>query len=81
MGGADFAYVKWVTVASLAVYVPFAAAVLASHALGIAVIWAGLLVWITARAWLNWLRFRGSRWTVISVTNVGNRQPSTVGDA
>ncbi|MBV8387888.1 MAG: MATE family efflux transporter [Acidimicrobiia bacterium] len=81
MGGADFAYVKWVTVASLAVYVPFAAAVLASHELGITVIWVGLLVWITVRAALNWLRFRGPRWTAISVTKLPNPQPSAVHDA
>jgi putative MATE family efflux protein len=66
MGGADFAYVKWVTLASLAVFLPFAAAVLVWHSLGIACIWAGLLAWIITRAWLNWLRFRGPRWTAIS---------------
>ncbi|MBV9284971.1 MAG: hypothetical protein JO176_10160 [Acidimicrobiia bacterium] len=69
------------TVASLVVYVPFAVAVLASHELGITVIWVGLLVWITVRAALNWLRFRGPRWTVISVTEPPNPQPSAVHDA
>jgi len=81
MGGADFAYVKWVTVASFIVFIPFAAAVLASHRLGITVIWAGLLVWITARAALNWLRFRGPRWTVISDTDLGDRQPGAAHNA
>jgi putative MATE family efflux protein len=66
MGGADFAYVKWVTVASLFVFLPFAGAVLAWHRLGIAVLWAGLLVWMISRAWLNWLRYRGPHWTAIS---------------
>jgi putative MATE family efflux protein len=66
MGGADFAYVKWVTLASLVVFLPFAGAVLVWHSLGIACIWAGLLAWITTRGWLNWLRFRGPRWTAIS---------------
>jgi putative MATE family efflux protein len=66
MGGSDFAYVKWVTVASLFVFLPFAAAVLAWHRLGIVCIWAGLLAWVTTRAWLNWLRFRGPQWTAIS---------------
>jgi Na+-driven multidrug efflux pump len=66
MGGADFAYVKWVTVISLFVFLPFAGAVLAWHSLGITVLWAGLLVWVMSRAWLNWLRFRGPHWTAIS---------------
>ncbi|HEX3335755.1 MAG TPA: MATE family efflux transporter [Jatrophihabitans sp.] len=68
MGGADFAYVKWVTLGGLAVFLPFAGAVLVRHSLGIATIWAGLLAWITVRAWLNWSRFRGARWTVISTS-------------
>jgi len=78
MGGADFAYVKWVTLASLCVFLPFAAAVLAWHSLGIAVLWAGLLAWVIVRAWLNWLRFRGQRWTVISVTAPVRHQTSGV---
>jgi putative MATE family efflux protein len=63
MGGSDFAFVKWVTVAGLVVFVPFAAAVLTWPRLGIAGIWAGLLAWMTTRAALNWLRFRSGRWT------------------
>jgi putative MATE family efflux protein len=63
MGGNDFAYVKWVTVGALVVFVPFAAAVLTWHRLGIAGVWAGLLAWMTARAALNWARFRSGRWT------------------
>jgi putative MATE family efflux protein len=66
MGGADFAYVKWVTVLSLFVFLPFAGAVLAWHSLGITVLWSGLLVWMISRAWLNWRRFRGPHWTAIS---------------
>ncbi|MBV9410311.1 MAG: MATE family efflux transporter [Acidimicrobiia bacterium] len=66
MGGSDFAYVKWVTVISLFVFLPFAGAVLVWHSLGIAMLWAGLFVWITSRAWLNWVRFRGPHWTAIS---------------
>ena len=63
MGGSDFAYVKWVTVAGLVVFVPFAAAVLRWPELGIAGLWAGLLAWMTTRAALNWARFRTGRWT------------------
>ena len=66
MGGSDFSYVKWVTVLSLVAFAPFAGAVLAWHRLGIATLWAGLLVWMTVRAVLNWIRFRGPRWTAIS---------------
>jgi Na+-driven multidrug efflux pump len=73
--------VKWVTIASLGVFPPFACAVLAWHDLGITCIWAGLLAWITTRAWLNWLRFRGARWTVISVTPLANEQPSAADGA
>ena len=63
MGGSDFAYVKWVTVAGLVVFVPFAVAVLRWPDLGIGGIWAGLLAWMATRAGLNWLRFRTGRWT------------------
>lgn len=62
MGGSDFAYVKWVTVAGLLVFVPFAVAVLRWPDLGIGAIWAGLLAWMTTRALLNWLRFRSGQW-------------------
>jgi putative MATE family efflux protein len=68
MGGSDFGSVKWVTVLSLVVFLPFAAAVLVWHRLGIAGIWTGLLVWMVARAALNWRRFRGPRWTAISAS-------------
>jgi MATE family, multidrug efflux pump len=71
MGGSDFGYVKWVTVLSLVFFLPFAAAVLLWHGLGIAGIWTGLLVWMVARAALNWLRFRGPRWTAISTAPAG----------
>lgn len=63
MGGSDFAYVKWVTVGALVVFLPFGAAVLHWHDLGIAGIWAGLLAWMTVRAVLNLARFRSGRWT------------------
>jgi putative MATE family efflux protein len=63
MGGSDFAFVKWVTVAALVVFVPFAVAVLTWPRLGIGAIWAGLLAWMTTRAACNWARFRSGRWT------------------
>ena len=54
---------KWVTVAGLVVFVPFAVAVLHWPDLGIGGLWAGLLAWMTTRAVLNWARFRTGRWT------------------
>jgi putative MATE family efflux protein len=66
MGGSDFAYVKWVTVAGLLVFIPFAAAVLTWPRLGIGAIWAGLLAWMTTRAVCNWARFRSGRWTAVA---------------
>ncbi|HMC68146.1 MAG TPA: MATE family efflux transporter, partial [Mycobacteriales bacterium] len=70
MGGSDFAYVKWVTVASLVAFAPFSVAVLVWHGLGIAGIWTGLLVWTTTRGALNWRRFRSPHWTAISAAVV-----------
>jgi Na+-driven multidrug efflux pump len=66
MGGSDFAYVKWVTLAGLAVFIPFAVAVLARPSLGIAGLWAGLLAWMTTRAVLNYRRFKSGRWTAVA---------------
>ena len=66
MGASDFGYLRWVTIGGLLSFVPFAIAVLADHSLGIAGVWSGLVVWMTTRAGLSWLRFRGSRWTAMA---------------
>jgi MATE family, multidrug efflux pump len=68
MGASDFGFVKWVTVGALVVYLPFALAVLHWHRLGIVTIWAGLVVWVTARAALNLWRFRSTTAPVTSPT-------------
>jgi len=66
MGGSDFAYVKWVTLGALGVFLPVAGAVLLWPGLGIAGLWGGLLAWMTTRAALNLARFRSGRWTAVA---------------
>jgi putative MATE family efflux protein len=66
MGGSDFAYVKWATLAGLAVFAPVAGAVLLWPDLGIAGVWVGLLLWMTTRTVLNLARFRSGRWTAVA---------------
>ncbi len=58
MGRSDFAYVKWSTVGALVVYAPVVGAVLIRPDLGLAVVWGGLVVWMTVRAALNLARYR-----------------------
>ncbi|HZN16262.1 MAG TPA: MATE family efflux transporter [Acidimicrobiales bacterium] len=57
MGRSAFAYVKWVTLAALVAYIPFAAAAFARPANGLAVVWGGLVVWMCVRAALNYRRY------------------------
>lgn len=67
MGASDFRFLKWTTLAGAFAFVPFAAAVLRRPDLGIAVIWVGLLVWMTARAVVCAARFsRTERWTSVA---------------
>jgi putative MATE family efflux protein len=66
MGGSDFGYVKWVTLGGLVMFAPIAGAVLVWPDLGIAGLWAGLLLWMTTRAVLNLIRFRSGRWTAVA---------------
>jgi putative MATE family efflux protein len=70
MGASDFRFLQWATVGAGLVFVPFAAAVLRWHQLGVVGIWTGLLVWITARAFANAVRFAGSRWTAVALAGV-----------
>lgn len=64
MGASDFRFLKWTTLAGALAFVPFAAAVLSDHGLGITVIWIGLLAWMTARAAVCAVRFsRTEQWT------------------
>ncbi|MDQ1438935.1 MAG: hypothetical protein QOK43_2564 [Acidimicrobiaceae bacterium] len=65
MGASDFRFLKWTTLAGAFAFLPFAAAVLAWHRLGIGVIWAGLVVWMTARAAVTMARFSRGRWTTL----------------
>ena len=64
MGASDFRFLQWCTVGAAAAFLPFAAAVLADHRLGIAGIWSGLLAWMLARTVANSVRFARQRWLV-----------------
>jgi putative MATE family efflux protein len=63
LGAGDYKFVKWSLILALAVFVPFAVAVLRWHRLGIAGIWIGLIGWMITRAVLSAVRIRGDRWT------------------
>lgn len=59
IGSSDFRFLQWAMLASLAVFAPFAVAVLRWHQLGITGIWAGILAWMLFRAAANGARLRG----------------------
>jgi putative MATE family efflux protein len=65
MGASDFRYLQWVTLAAGLAFLPFAAAVLVWHRLGIATIWLGLVVWMTVRAVVIRARFGSEDWTAL----------------
>jgi putative MATE family efflux protein len=60
MGRSDFAFVKWVTLGALVIYAPIAAAVLVHPDFGLGVVWGGLVVWMSVRAVVNYVRFRSA---------------------
>ena len=62
IGASDFRFLQWSTAAGLAVFTPFAVAVLLRPELGIVGLWCGLLAWMTGRAAANWVRYRGETW-------------------
>ena len=63
IGSSDFRFLQWTMLAGLAVYLPFAVAVLRWHHLGLAAIWCGLLAWMVSRAWATGARYRSRSWT------------------
>lgn len=64
MGASDFRFLKWTTLAGATSFLPFAAAVLVWDRLGIAVVWVGLLAWMSTRALVSAARFRRvEQWT------------------
>jgi putative MATE family efflux protein len=69
MGASDFRFLKWTTLAGALAFLPFAAAVLVWHRLGIGMVWGGLLAWMVARAIVTLARFNGGRW--VSPTQAG----------
>lgn len=62
MGASDFRFLQWAMLGAGLAFAPAGAAVLRWHRLGIAGVWCGLLVWMTARAAANAARARGQRW-------------------
>ena len=66
IGSSDFRFLQWNMLAGLAVFLPFVAAVLRWHHLGVAGIWSGILVWMVFRAGVNGARFKGQRWVARS---------------
>ena len=62
IGSSDFKFLNWNMLAVLAVFMPFALAVLRWHGLGIVGVWVGILVWMLFRAAVNGARFRGPSW-------------------
>jgi len=64
IGGHDTKYLGRAAVFNLLPFVPALALVIAFPSLGIAGLWAALLVWMTARATVNYRRFISRRWMV-----------------
>lgn len=66
MGASDFRYLQWGSIAATATFAPFAVALFWHPSLGIAFIWLGMCVWVTARAAVNAARFRATKWTTVA---------------
>jgi putative MATE family efflux protein len=61
-GASDFGFLQWALIGALSAFAPFVVLVLVRPSLGLAGLWAGLVAWMTARAVILLLRFRGTRW-------------------
>jgi putative MATE family efflux protein len=62
MGANDFRDLRWQTALAFGAALPVFAAVMARPSLGLAVVWFGLLLWISVRALKNHTRVQGDRW-------------------
>jgi putative MATE family efflux protein len=62
MGANDFRDLRWQTTLAFALALPVFAAVYAKPSLGIAGVWAAMLLWICVRAAKNSQRVRGEAW-------------------
>lgn len=62
-GASDFGFLQWALLGAMLAFAPFAFAVIQRPELGLAGLWAGLFVWVSTRAVLLGLRFRGEAWT------------------
>lgn len=67
IGASDFRFLQRSMRAGLAVFVPFAVAVLVAPALGVVGLWAGLLAWMVGRAAANAGRYRRDTWLSAAV--------------
>lgn len=66
-GASDFGFLQWALIGALLAFAPFVAAVIVNPELGLAGLWAGLGAWMTTRAIVLAIRFRGDRWTARAV--------------
>lgn len=64
-GASDFGFLQWALLGAMVAFAPFAVAVMQRPDLGLAGLWAGLFVWVSTRAALLALRFRGTAWTTM----------------
>lgn len=62
-GASDFGFLQWALLGAMVAFAPFAVAVIQRPQLGLAGLWAGLFVWVSTRAVLLGIRFRGEAWT------------------
>jgi len=62
-GASDFGFLQWALLGSMVPFLPFAFAVIQRPELGLAGLWAGLFAWVSTRAVLLGIRFRGEAWT------------------
>ncbi|HUR48783.1 MAG TPA: MATE family efflux transporter [Acidimicrobiales bacterium] len=65
-GASDFGFLQWALLGAMVAFAPFAVGVMLRPELGLAGLWAGLFVWVSTRAALLTIRFRGPAWTGIA---------------
>ena len=62
-GASDFGFLQWALLGAMVAFAPFAVVVIQRPQLGLAGLWTGLFVWVSTRAVLLGIRFRGDAWT------------------
>ena len=66
MGASDFRFLQWTTITALAAFVPVAVLVTSRPELGLSALWSGLILWMSVRAAVSWVRYQGDRWMAVS---------------